>query len=56
MSANPEVPAAPQLRPIREAWLERAVERLEADPAISAAGFAHHRHHQAALGANRDAM
>lgn len=39
MSANPEVPAAPRLRPIREAWLERAVERLEADPAISAAGF-----------------
>lgn len=39
MSANPEVPAAPRLRAIREAWLERAVERLEADPAISAAGF-----------------
>ncbi len=39
MSANPEVPAAPRLRAIREAWLGRAVERLEADPAISAAGF-----------------
>jgi predicted nucleotidyltransferase len=39
MSANPEVPAAPQLRAIREAWLDRAIERLEADPAISAAGF-----------------
>jgi len=39
MSANPEVPAAPRLCAIREAWLERAVERLEADPAISAAGF-----------------
>lgn len=39
MSADPEVPAAPRLRAIREAWLERAVERLEADPAISAAGF-----------------
>jgi predicted nucleotidyltransferase len=39
MSAGPEVPAAPRLRAIREAWLGRAVERLEADPAISAAGF-----------------
>jgi hypothetical protein len=39
MSADPKVPAAPQLRAIREAWLGRAIERLEADPAISAAGF-----------------
>jgi predicted nucleotidyltransferase len=39
MSANPKVPAAPQLRAIREAWLGRAIERLETDPGISAAGF-----------------
>jgi hypothetical protein len=39
MSANPKVRAAPQLRAIREAWLGRAVVRLEADPAISAAGW-----------------
>jgi hypothetical protein len=39
MSADAKVPAAPQLRAIREAWLGRAIERLEADPAISAAGF-----------------
>lgn len=39
MSASPKVPAAAQLRAIREAWLGRAIERLEADPAISAAGF-----------------
>ena len=39
MSADPKVPAAPRLRAIREAWLGRAIERLEADPAISAAGF-----------------
>jgi predicted nucleotidyltransferase len=38
MSANLKAPA-PRLRAIREAWLWRAIERLEADPAISAAGF-----------------
>ena len=38
MSANPKA-AAPRLRAVREAWLGRAIERLEADPAISAAGF-----------------
>jgi predicted nucleotidyltransferase len=39
MSADPKVPAAPQLRAIREAWLGRAIERLVTDPGISAAGF-----------------
>jgi hypothetical protein len=39
MSADPEAPPAPQLRAIREAWVRRAIERLEADPAISAAGL-----------------
>ena len=39
MSANAKVAAAPRLRAIREAWLARAIECLEADPAISAAGF-----------------
>jgi hypothetical protein len=39
MSADPKVPAAPQLRAIRASWLGQAIERLEADPAISAAGF-----------------
>lgn len=39
MSADPEVPPAPPLRAIREAWLRRAIERLEADPAVSAAGL-----------------
>jgi hypothetical protein len=38
MSANPEA-AAPRLRTVREAWLGRAIERLQADPAISAAGL-----------------
>ena len=39
MSADPKAPPAPLLRAIREAWLARAVEALEADPAISAAGL-----------------
>lgn len=39
MTDNPKAPAAPRLRAIREAWLGRAIERLEADPAISAAGL-----------------
>jgi Nucleotidyltransferase domain len=39
MSAGPEPPPAPLLRAIREAWLGRAIERLEADPAISGAGL-----------------
>jgi hypothetical protein len=39
MSAGPKPPPAPRLRAIREAWLGRAVERLEADPAIGAAGL-----------------
>jgi predicted nucleotidyltransferase len=39
MSASPEVSAAPRLRAIRDTWLERAIERLERDPAITAAGF-----------------
>ena len=38
MSANPS-PAVARLRAIREAWLWRTTERLEADPAISAAGL-----------------
>jgi predicted nucleotidyltransferase len=39
MSGIPKAPAAPRLRAIREVWLRRAIERLEADPAVSAAGF-----------------
>ena len=39
MSCSPRVPAAPQLRTIRAAWLDRALERLEREPAIRAAGF-----------------
>jgi hypothetical protein len=39
MSGNPKAPAAPELRAIRDAWLGPAIERLEADPAVSAAGF-----------------
>jgi predicted nucleotidyltransferase len=39
MSGIPRAPAAPRLRAIRDVWLRRAVERLEADPAVSAAGF-----------------
>ena len=39
MSADPKAPPAQLLRAIREAWLSRAIERLEADPAISAAGL-----------------
>jgi hypothetical protein len=39
MSGNPMAPAAPRLRAIREEWLRRAIEHLEADSAISAAGF-----------------
>jgi predicted nucleotidyltransferase len=39
MSEDPEVPPAPRLRAIREAWLRRATGHLEADPAVSAAGL-----------------
>jgi predicted nucleotidyltransferase len=38
VSAISKAPA-PRLRAIREAWLWRAIERLESDPAIGAAGF-----------------
>src|SRR5579871_1504651 len=40
MSAASEAPPAPRLRALREAWLHRAFEGLEADPAVSAAGLA----------------
>jgi predicted nucleotidyltransferase len=39
MSADPKIPPAPRLRAIRETWLRRAIERLEADPAVSATGL-----------------
>jgi hypothetical protein len=39
MSAEPKVPPAPRLRAIREAWLRRATERLEGNPAVNAAGL-----------------
>lgn len=39
MSAGPKVPPAPRLRAIREAWLFKSIRRLEADPAVSAAGL-----------------
>lgn len=33
------VPRAPRLRQIREAWLDRTIPQLQADPAVGAAGF-----------------
>jgi predicted nucleotidyltransferase len=39
MHGDPQAPAAPLLRAIREAWLGRAIERLEAHREVSAAGF-----------------
>jgi predicted nucleotidyltransferase len=39
MSSIPKAPAAPRLRAIRDGWLRLALEHLEADARIGAAGF-----------------
>lgn len=39
MSGTPKAPASPRLRAIREAWLRRAIEQLEADPDITGVAF-----------------
>jgi hypothetical protein len=39
MISRSAVPAAPQLRAIRERWLGRAIKGLESEPVVRAAGF-----------------